>query len=142
MNSAWLLQRLADLLVLIHLVWVGFMVGGVVVTAVGLFYHRLLGGRWWRHIHLFGMASAGVLSLGGWLCPLTTLEYRLRRAAGDYAEPEGLIIRLANRLIFPDLAPRALAAVTVTAFVLVIAVYVLLPPGRKSGRQIESSEGS
>ena len=141
MNSAWLLQRLADLLVLTHLVWVGFMVGGVVVTAVGLFYRRLLGGRWWRHIHLVGMASAGVLSLGGWLCPLTTLEYRLRRSAGDYAEPEGLIIRLANRLIFPDLAPRALAAVTVTAFVLVIVVYVLFPPGRRSGRQVESPGG-
>jgi len=118
MTRSWWLGSAADLLVLIHLAWVAFMVGGLVITAAGLFYRRLLRGRWWRWIHLAGMAFAGILSLGGWLCPLTSLEYRLRQAAGDYSDPEGLIIRLANRLIFPDLGTNTLTVLTVSASIL------------------------
>ena len=64
----------ADTLVVAHLAWVLFMVGGVVVSAAGLVWPQLLKHRAWRVVHLVGLLFAGLLSLAGRLFPLTALE--------------------------------------------------------------------
>jgi hypothetical protein len=119
----------ADVLVIVHLIWVLFMVGGVVVTTAGLFWPRLLNHSGWRLVHLIGLLFAGWLSLVGRLCPLTALEYALRRMAGEPATQEtGFIIRLANSVIFPNLDQTTLSAVTVVAGLLVLGVCLWRPP--------------
>jgi hypothetical protein len=129
--GAALYSQLADLLVILHLVWVVFMVGGVLATLVGLVWTRILQYRLWRWLHVGGMVFAGILSVAGRLCPLTTLEYALRRRAGLEPQPEeGFIIRIANRLIFPNLDPHLIAAITLAAAGIVLVVFVWKPPGR------------
>lgn len=126
-----MLKWLADALVIIHFLWVIFMIGGVALTAVGLIIRPLLQAGGWRLLHLGGMLFAALLSMGGWLCPLTRWEYALRSAAGQpVGSNEGFVIRLANRLIFPDLDGRTLAALTVAAGVFVLVVFVFRPPRR------------
>jgi hypothetical protein len=138
-----LLARLADLLVIVHLVWVVFMVGGVLATLAGLVWTRILQYRLWRWLHLGGMVFAGILSAAGRLCPLTTLEYALRRRAGALPEAEeGFIIRIANRLIFPDLDPHLLAAITLAAAGIVLVVFVWKPPGRRAVPAQSSGSGT
>jgi hypothetical protein len=122
---------LADALVIVHLLWVVFMVGGVAATCAGLFYRRLLAYPVWRTIHLLGILYAGLLSVLGRPCPLTTFEYALRRRTGSIdSDTEGFIIRLANRLIFPDLDARVLAVVTLAAALVVIAIYIWRSPAK------------
>jgi hypothetical protein len=122
----------ADLLVGVHLAWVLFMVGGVVVTTAGLFWPPLLKYSGWRLVHLLGMAFAGVLSIQGDLCPLTSLEHTLRRLAGSEVHNEtGFIIRLANKMIFPDMNQTILSAATIVAGLVVLGVCLWRPPWRR-----------
>ena len=127
MDSSWS-QWVADLLVWIHAGWVLFMVGGVVATAAGLYLRRLLSGRAWRLVHLSGMLLAALWSAAGRLCPLTELEYYLRDRVGAAHSDSGFVIRLLNRLIFPDLDASILAWVTGAAFLFVLGVIVAVPP--------------
>jgi hypothetical protein len=123
---------LADVLVLVHLAWVLFMVGGVLVTAAGVLWPPLLKYSGWRIVHLVGMLFAGLLSIWGGFCPLTSLEYTLRRLAGQVAQEDtGFIIRLANRAIFPDMGQTMLSAVTIAAGLVVLGVCLWRPPWRR-----------
>jgi len=123
---------LADALVVAHLAWVLFMVGGVVVSAAGLVWPQLLKHRAWRVVHLLGLLFAGLLSLAGRLCPLTALEYALRRHAGESVTQEtGFIIRWANSIIFPDLDSATLSVMTVAAGLVVLGVCLWRPPWRR-----------
>jgi hypothetical protein len=73
----------ADLVVLIHLLWIVFLIFGA-----------LPGRRWvWvKWTHLGSLAFSVLLQLFGWVCPITYLEAWLRTAGG--AQPyEGTFIR-------------------------------------------------
>lgn len=72
MTEAWML--LADAVLLLH---AGFV---VFVAAGGLLVLR------WPHLawlHLPSAAWGAAIEFGGWICPLTPLENRLRAAAGE-----------------------------------------------------------
>lgn len=86
---------LADLVVLLHVLFVAFVVFG-----------GLLALRWPRIIWLHVPAAVwGVLiEFTGWICPLTPLENRLREAAGESAY-EGDFV---GRYILPALYPEGL----------------------------------
>ena len=123
---------LADVLVLVHLAWVLFMVGGVLVTATGVVWPSLLKYPGWRIVHLLGMLFAGLLSIRGGFCPLTSLEYTLRRLDGQIAHDHtGFIIRLADRVIFPDVNQTMLSAATLAAGLVVLGVCLWRPPWRR-----------
>jgi len=73
----------ADIVVLIHLLWIVFLVFGMIP-----------GARWaWvKWTHLGALVFSIFLQLFGWVCPVTHLEVWLRRAGG--ATPyEGTFIR-------------------------------------------------
>ncbi len=86
---------LADVLVLLHLAFVGFVVGG------GLLVLRRP--RWaWVHLPL---ASWGALvELAGWVCPSTPLEVRLRVLGGEAGYSGGFV----EHYLLPVLYPHAL----------------------------------
>lgn len=120
---------IANALVIAHLLWVLFMVVGALATAVGIFWRRMLRIRGWRWVHLVGLVFSATLGVMGQPCPLTTWEYALRRASGaPIRAEESFVIRIANRLIFPDLEPVTLSVLTVLAAALVIGVFIWLPP--------------
>ena len=119
----------ADALVVVHLLWVCFMVLGIIATAVGVFWRRVLRIRGWRWVHLIGVLFSATLGVIGRPCPLTTWEYALRRASGaEIGAEESFVIRVANRMIFPDLEPATLSILTVAAAALVVGVFIWKPP--------------
>jgi hypothetical protein len=83
---------LADLVVLLHLAFVIFAVlGGLLVL------------RWqqfaWFHIPAALWAMA--VEFGGWVCPLTPLEYWLRMQGGDPAYSSDFIEHYVLPLLYP-----------------------------------------
>ena len=86
---------LADLVVLLHFLFVAFVVFG-----------GLLALRWPRIVWLHAPAAVwGVfIEFTGWICPLTPLENRLREAAGE-STYEGDFVA---RYILPTLYPEGL----------------------------------
>jgi hypothetical protein len=67
-------QLLADLVVLVHVVFVIFTILG-----------GLLAARWRRlaWIHLPAVIWGAIVELFGWVCPLTPLENWLRQRGGE-----------------------------------------------------------
>ncbi len=62
---------LADAIVIVHLLFIGFaLLGGLLA----------LWRRWWLWLHLPALGWAALVVLMGWVCPLTPLENRYRAA--------------------------------------------------------------
>ena len=86
---------LAGLIVLIHLAFVVFVVGGVLLA---------LRWPWVAWLHVPAAAWAGFIELTGGICPLTPLENTLRARAGlDYYSGDFIA-----RYLFPVLYPEGL----------------------------------
>ena len=86
---------LADLVVLIHFLFVLFVIfGGLLVL------------RWWKvvYLHLPAALWGAFIELAGGICPLTPLENALRRDAGLSGYEGGFV----EHYILPVLYPRGL----------------------------------
>lgn len=84
---------LADLVVVIHLAFILFVAAG------GLFAFRW---KWLPILHLPAVLWGALVELQGWLCPLTTLEWKLRRLGESGAYPEGFIEHYLVPIVYPD----------------------------------------
>jgi hypothetical protein len=87
----------ADLVVLLHLGFILFVaLGGFLVL------------RWRRlaWVHVPAVIWGALVEIAGWVCPLTPLENRLRRAAGDAAYTEGFIERYIVPIMYPTTMTR------------------------------------
>jgi len=107
-------RLLADVVVVIHLGFVVFVVlGGLLVIR----WHRL---GW---LHLPTVVWGIVLELAGWICPLTPLENRLRRAAGGGGYEGGFVEHYIVPVLYPDVLTRRMQ-VGLALFVLSVNVAV------------------
>jgi len=91
-------QAGADLVVMVHLLFIGFVVGGV-----------FLAWRWPRVIwaHVPAVAYGALVEFAGFTCPLTLLENALRRHAGQAGYHGGFIDHYLVKVIYPPGLTRA-----------------------------------
>lgn len=89
-----LYRILADATVLVHLLFIAFVLLG-----------GLLAFRWprvaWIHVPVFLWGA--IIEFGGFACPLTQLENHWRVRAGGAGYPTGFIEHYLLPLIYPDL---------------------------------------
>jgi len=83
---------LADLVLLLHAAFIVFVLLG------GLLVWRW---RWLIWLHIPAVIWGILIEVQGWLCPLTPLENRLRRAAGNDGYQTGFIDHYLAPLIYP-----------------------------------------
>ena len=107
---------LADAVVALHLAVVAFIVaGGILVW------------RWPRValVHL-PFATWGVaIEIGGWVCPLTPLENRLRHLGGEAGYAGGFVEHYVLPVLYPSLGPRT--ALALAALVLLANALLYVP---------------
>jgi hypothetical protein len=86
-------RLLADLVAAVHLAFVvGVVLGGLLV----LRRPRLA----WLHVPVAVWGAA--IELGGWVCPLTPLENRLRRLGGEAGYESDFVERYVLALLYPS----------------------------------------
>lgn len=130
---AQLNQNLADLVLVLHLLFVVFVIAGLLLSVIGGF----LGWRWirnrcFRFVHLGGIGIVVSQSWLGLRCPLTSLEMWLRSRSGGGQYDGSFIQHWVQQLLFYD-APGWVFATLYTIFgLLVIVVWVRFPPHSKS----------
>jgi hypothetical protein len=90
-----LYRALADFVVILHLAFVVFAVGGGTLV---LRWRRLA----WLHVP--AVVWAALIEFAGWVCPLTPLENRLRTLSGEGGYTGGFV----EHYILPILYPSAL----------------------------------
>lgn len=104
----------ADLLVLLHLVFIIFVMAG------GLAVFKW---PWMALLHIPAATWGVVIEFMGWVCPLTPWENDLRRLAGQEGYPEGFIEHYILPLIYPAGLTREIQIVLGS---IVIAVNMLV----------------
>ena len=121
---------LADFVLIVHLAFVLFVVGGfALVLAGGALGWRWIRNRAFRYAHLAAIAFVALEALAGVACPLTLWEDALRRTG-----PEGpsFVGRWARRLLYYDF-PEWVFTVAYVLFAIAVAVTFRLIPPRESG---------
>jgi len=120
-----LFSGLADLAVLLHALFILFVVGGGFLVL-----------RWPRlaWLHLPAALWGGVVELAGWLCPLTDLELYWRRRGGAVGYSGSFIEHYLEPLIYPaGLTVQLQIFLGLGVLLLNSAIYLTL--WRRSSRQ-------
>ncbi len=113
---------LADAVLLLHVLFVAFVVGALLLVLIG-------GWRGWRWVRNPWFRIAHMLAIGfvvaqTWLdqvCPLTTLEMDLRASAGDVVYPGSFIGHWLQALLYYQ-APNWVFAVVYSVFALAVVL--------------------
>ena len=113
-----MLDRLAaDAVVALHLAFVVFAALG------GMLAWRRLASAWF---HLPALAWAAYVEFSGTICPLTPLENRLRRGAGDAGYAGGFVEHYLVPVLYPaGLTPDAQAWIGAALVALNVAIYAV-----------------
>ena len=121
---------LADLVALVHFLFIVFVVIGFVAILTGVMRRwSWIRNPWFRLLHL---AAIGVVVLQAWLgviCPLTVWEAELRRRAGQAFYEGSFIQYWLQRLIFYE-APNWVFGLIYTVFGAAVLLTLLLAPPR------------
>ncbi len=122
----------ADAVLVIHFLFIVWAVGGGLLLLAG--WHRAL----W--LHLPAALWAVMIEFGGWICPLTPLEWQLRERAGEAGFSGGFVERYILAWIYPEGLTREIQiAIGAGVLILNAAIYgYWLMRLRSSSRQDSS----
>jgi len=123
-------DALADLILIVHFLFVLFVVGGfaLILTGVKLRW-QWVRNYYFRILHLAAIVFVALESLAGVMCPLTLWEDALRGSNS----PIGFIQRWVQRVMFYSLPEWVFSLVYITFALLVAVIFWRVPPER--GRQ-------
>lgn len=121
----------ADLVAALHAGFIAFIVFGLVAIIIGARAGwRWVRTFWFRLLHLVAIGFVSAETVAGKPCLLTTLEDRLRQAAGGAGYSRDFIGYWLDRLIFYDF-PAWVFTLAYAAFALVVvALFIVVPPRR------------
>ena len=123
----------ADAILLLHVLFVAYVVVGLVLILAGKPLQWSWVRNWWFRVsHL---AAIGVVVLQSWLgvaCPLTTLEMALRREAGDATYSGAFIAHWLDAILYYQ-APMWVFALCYTLFgAVVVLSWFWVRPARRN----------
>ena len=123
----------ADMLLLGHVLFVGFVVFGLVLTLIGKsLAWAWVRNPWFRLAHLLAIGIVVLQSWFGIICPLTTWEMAFRERAGDAAYSGTFISHWLETLLYYS-APAWVFVACYTAFgALVVASWIWVRPRKFS----------
>ena len=129
MESGPLLLLAADMLLFVHLIFVAFVVLGLVLIFLGKpLRWSWVKNPWFRIAHLLAIGIVVVQSWLGAICPLTTWEMALRERAGDAVYSGSFIVQLLEAILYYQ-APTWIFTVCYTVFgAIVIASWIWVRP--------------
>lgn len=119
----------ANLIVIVHFAFVCFVVAGALLA---------LKWRWIIFLHLPAAVWGALIEYQGWICPLTPLELKLRKAGGLEGYQGGFI----EHYVLPVLYPAHLTRddqIILGSFVVIINIAIyswVLSRGKKKKRDL------
>jgi hypothetical protein len=122
---------LADLILIVHFLFVAFVVGGLGATWLGAWLGwGWVRNFWFRVTHMCAIVFVAAEAIAGIWCPLTIWEAELRGARAD----KGFIAQWIHRLLFYDFPPWIFTAAYVLFALVVIATWWFVRPVRSRGK--------
>jgi hypothetical protein len=131
---------LADLMVAIHVGYVGYVVVGQLLIwygwAVGWKWIRNF---WFRATHLLAIAVVAYEEVMDIRCPLSVWEEYFREKAGQPVSGETFLGRLMHSLIFYDFQPWVFTVIYMTTLGVVVLTLLLCRPRWPFRKKIKAS---
>ena len=122
---------LADLVVVIHALWVAMVVFGLLAILLGwALGWSWVRNFWFRAAHLFMIAIVAAEAVFGIVCPLTSLEKNLREKSGQGDYAGDFIGYWVHRLLFWESVPPWGFTILYIGFALMVAVVFWAVPPR------------
>lgn len=119
--------QLADVVLVVHALFVLFVVGGLAAIWIGIALDaRFAYNVWFRAAHLGAIAFVVVESIAGFLCPLTLWEDALRGTATE----AGFLQRWIHAWLFWDFPSWAFTLAYAAFGALVAGTWLMFPPRR------------
>jgi hypothetical protein len=120
----------ADIIVMFHLLYVLFAVGGQVAIIAGwLLKCGFIRNVAFRAAHFTAVILVAAEAATNVSCPLTVWEYNLRHLAGQTLEKDiSFVARLARMLLFFDLPEWSFRVLHIVFGAVVLMTFVLIPP--------------
>lgn len=118
-------MQLADIVLIIHFVFVLFVVGSLPVIWIGTWLHlKFVRNFVFRLTHLAAILFVVGESLVGIACPLTRWEHELRKIESD----QSFIQFWLHRMLYYDFPEAVLTAIYVIFALLVAMTFKFVPP--------------
>ena len=137
-----LYKILADIVVLIHFAWILFVLWGFILTVystVSICFlpkakdaSKAFFDRWiFRTIHVSGIAYVAVLTILKKYCPLTILEYQLRRQYDrGLTYPGSFVIHYIEKIVYPEANFLIFVIPTMIIALFSVLMYLVRPPAK------------
>ncbi|MBI4850019.1 MAG: DUF2784 domain-containing protein [Nitrospirae bacterium] len=105
----------ADITVILHLLWIIFLIFG---AFIGRKY------KWVKRFHIGGMIFALGIQFLGWYCPLTHLEIWLREMHDPSQSYSGsFIIHYVEEIVYLNMSPKVILALTIILAIVSVWLY-------------------
>ena len=125
---------LADAVVVFHLLFIAFAVGG------GLLVLRW---RWLIWLHLPAVAWAVLVEVMSWPCPLTPLENHFRHRGGQAGYPGGFVEHYIWPVVYPEgLTDRTQFFIGAFVFFVNVAAYTVIVARHRRARSGAAAAGT
>ncbi len=129
MKVATLFSVAADTVLVVHFLFVLFVVFGLLLVLAGKPLHwQWVRNRWFRVTHLAGIGIVVLQSWFGMICPLTIWENQLRAKAGEAVYEESFIAHFLNELLYYTAPPWVFILCYTVFGALVIASWFWVRP--------------
>lgn len=129
MNEARFYQLAADGLLVLHALFILFVVAGFAAILLGLKLRRGWARNFWFRVsHLAAIGIVVLQAWLDWLCPLTLWESALRRRAGELPYEGSFIEYWLHRLIFYEAEPWVFTTAYTVFGIGVALTWILAPP--------------
>ncbi len=115
-KSGMIYLILANIILLAHLFFIGFVVFG----SLSVFYKR-----WLLWLHMPTVIYGVLLEFSGWICPLTPLENYLRKLAGQSGYPHSFVQQYLLKMIYPEGLTRQ-DQIIIGCVILILNLFVYL----------------
>jgi hypothetical protein len=122
-------QCLADVILIVHFAFIGFVVVGLVLIVVGIFRRwAWIRNFWFRLGHLLAIGLVVAEAWCGVACPLTVWENGLRSGVGAGGYAGAFVQHWLHALIFYDFPPVVFTIAYSVFGALVALTWVVAPP--------------
>ncbi|MBA7686956.1 hypothetical protein ES703_95416 [subsurface metagenome] len=120
---------IADTIVVLHFVWILFMLLGFILTIWGFFWKGFFELWLFRTLHLCGILYVSLLAILREYCPLTILENISRlKYNPETIYPGSFIAHYIEKLVYPDVNPLILIIGTIFIAVFTLVIFIVKPP--------------
>jgi len=122
MNTPLLFRTLADLILVLHLLFVSFVVLGFALILIGIWAKwAWIRNRLFRTVHMVAIALVVLQAWFGRICILTVWENQLREMAGDPNYSQTFIAYWLQKILFYQAEPWIFTTIyTVFGFLVLI----------------------